>query len=132
MAQQTNLTVMKADGTTAVTFTAIQPASGDRQPAIWRNESVGAAIAHRPRFTLSSRKAGNGDGRWLDYEFTYPSTVTGSDGRISVAYKHVHKGSVLVLDNQPVADIAEGVAQAINLLDHADVVAAIKSQFAPT
>lgn len=132
MAQQTNLTVLKADGTTSVTFTAIQPASGDRNPAVWRNEAVGTAIAHRPRFTMSSRKAGNGDGRWVDYEFVYPSVVTGSDGRQSVAYKHVHKGSVLVLDNQPSADVSEAVAQAINLLDHADVVAAIKSQFAPT
>lgn len=132
MAQQTNLTVTKADGTTNVTFTAIQPASGDRSPAVWRNESVGTAIAHRPRFQLSSRKAGNGDGRWLDYEFLYPTTVTGSDGRVSVAYKLVHKGSILVLDNQPSADVAEGVAQSINLLDHPDVVAAIKSQFAPT
>jgi hypothetical protein len=132
LAQQTNLTVMKADGTTSVTYTAIQPASGDRQPAIWRNEAVGTAISHRPRFSLSSRKAGNGDGRWLDYEYYYPSTVTGADGRISVAFKLVHKGSVLVLDNQPAVDIAEGVAQSINLLDHPDVVAAIKSQFAPT
>lgn len=131
MAQQTNLVVTKADGTTSVTYTAIQPA-GEKSPAVWRNEAVGTAISHRPRFTMSSRKAGNGDGRWIDYEYTYPSTVTGSDGKVAVAHKLLHKGSILVLDNQPVTDIAEGVAQCANLLDHPDVVAAIKSQYAPT
>jgi hypothetical protein len=132
MGQQTNLTVKKADAATDVTYTAIQPSSGDKSPAIWRNEAVGAAISHRPRLAVSSRKAGNGDGRWVDYEYVFPTTVTGSDGRVSVAYRLIHKGSILVLDNQPSTDIAEGVAQSINLLDHPDIVAAIKSQYAPT
>lgn len=127
-----NLVVKKNDGTTDVTYTAEVPSSGDKNPAIWRNQSVGTAIAHRPTFALSSRTNGTGSARRLEGSVSYPSTVTGSDGKVTVSDRTlITIGGVIPL-GAPTADVNEAVAQAMNLFKTAVVTDSFKSGYAPT
>lgn len=127
-----NLTVKKNDGVTDVTFTAEVPSSGDKNPALWRNESVGTAISHRPTLSLSSRNNGTGTARRLDGSFTYPTTVTGTDGRVTVADKAIIGITGVIPLGMPVADINEAVSQAMNLFVTTLVKDSFKAGYAPT
>lgn len=132
MPQMADMTVMKNDGTTAVTFTAVQPAAGDKSPAIWRNEAVGTAAAHRPTFTCQARFNGNNTARKIDANLTYPTTYVGSDGRTYVGDKGLLHFDGTLPVNMDAASINELVAQAANLLKHALMQSAFKSGFAPS
>jgi hypothetical protein len=132
MPQMADMTVKKNDGTTDVTYTAVQPAAGDKSPAIWRNESVGTAASHRPTFTCQSRYNGNNTARKIDANLTYPTTYVGADGRTYVGDKGLlHMDGTLPV-NMDVTSINELVAQAANLLKHALMQSAFKSGFAPS
>jgi hypothetical protein len=126
-----NMTVKKNDTTTDVTFTGVQPAAGDRAPAVWRNESVGVAVNHRPRLTMQSRANGNGTARKVEVVLTYPSTyVDSTTGRTQVADVAILRVDATLPVNMPVADINEAVAQFGNLLDHTLVQDCLKAGYA--
>jgi len=127
-----NLVIKKNDGTTDVTYTAEVPSSGDKSPALWRNQSVGTAIAHRPTLTLSSRNNGTGTARRMDGKLVYPTTVTGTDGRVTVADKAIIEFGGLIPLNMAVADLNEAVAQAANAFKHTVVQDSFKAGYAPT
>jgi len=127
-----NLTVKKNDGVTDVTFTAEVPSSGDKNPALWRNQSVGTAISHRPTLTLSSRNNGTGTARRMEGQLVYPVTVTGTDGKVTVSDKAIVQISGVIPLGMPVTDINEAVAQAMNLFATTLVKDSFKSGYAPT
>lgn len=122
-----NLVVKKNDGVTDVTFTFQNPSSGDRSPAIWQNTAVGTAFSHRPTLRLVAREAAGGKSRRIEATFTYPTTSVGSDGKTYVAFQSIMLASWVIPKDQPSADVNEMVAQSINCLDHATIVACIQA-----
>jgi hypothetical protein len=127
-----NLTVKKNDGVTDVTYTAEVPSSGDKNPALWRNQSVGTAISHRPTLTLSSRSNGSGTARRMEGQLMYPTTVTGTDGKVTVADKAIIGITGVIPLGMAVTDINEAVSQAMNLFVTTLVKDSFKSGYSPT
>lgn len=132
MPQLANIVVKKNDGVTDVTFTGIQPSAGDKAPAIWRNESVGSAVAHRPTLVLSSRNNGTGTARRLEGQAVFPSTVTGTDGRVTVADRIIINVSGVIPNGVPSTEVNEAVSQALNLLAATLVKDSFKTGYAPS
>lgn len=126
----TNKTVKKNDGTTDIVFTAIQASGGDSSPAVYRSETVGTAVAHRPRLEVSSRANGPKTARRVEGVFYYPTTITGSDGKISVVDKAVGGFTFLGPLAMPSVDLNEAASQFSNLLGHADMKAMLKTGYA--
>lgn len=111
-----NITIKKNDGTTDVIYTAVSPSGGERSPAVWRNNTVGTAAAHRPTFQLSARKNGPGTARRMEGQYVYPTTITGTDGKISVADKAIFDITAVLPQGMPQTDLDEAVSQCFNLL----------------
>lgn len=132
MVAATNITVKKADGTTDVVYTLIAASGGDKQPAVWRNNSMGNAAGYRAELRESARLSGDGSSRAHDLRYTYPVTVTGSDGK-TVVFKRANftlTGSVPL--EMTDADVNEAVYQFFNLVASTLVKSSVASGFAPT
>lgn len=132
MPQVANITVKKNDGTTDVIYTAVAPSAGDKSPAIWRNTTVGNAAAHQPQVQMVSRANGLGTARRVEVTATYPTLVTGGDGKISVADKVVVTLSGVIPLGMPTIDVNEAVSQLLNFCAAALVKDSFKTGFAPT
>lgn len=132
MPQMANITVKKNDGTTDVLYTAVVPSAGDKTPAIWRNLTVGTAASHRPDLRIQSRDNGTNSARRVEGVFTYPTLVTGSDGKVNVADKLVLNISAVVPKGMPDVDVNEAVSQSANLIASALLKDTMKSGYAPT
>lgn len=133
MAQQANITIKKADGTTDVVFTALSPSAGDKTPAIWRSESVGSIAANRPLLSVSARASADKKARIVNVSYSFPETYTDSTtGLVKVNTSFRAQVQIVVPQNQTDASIQEAAAQFGNLMDHADIQMAIRSAIAPT
>lgn len=133
MPSMANITVKKADGVTDITFTALQPSSGDGVPAVWRSETVGTAAGHKPVVSVNSRWNGPKTARRVDFSFMYPEIFTDTGtGLTSVNNRVPITLSALIPTGVPDTIIAEAVAQAANLIDSSLVVDCMKSGYAPT
>lgn len=132
MPNQSNVTVKKNDGITDVIYTAVIPSSGDKSPAIWKNQTLGTAAAHRPEMKLQSRDNGTGLARRLDGAFMYPSLTVGTDGKTNVGDKLVASISILVPKGMPDAEVSEGVSQFVNLCASAPFKEAFMQGYAHT
>lgn len=132
MPNMANITIKKNDGTTDVVLTAVVPSAGDATPAIWRNQTVGTAAAHRPDFTMKSRNSGDQKSRRVDASTAYPTLVTDGTGKVSVADKATFTGSFGLPKGMPDADINEFVSQTCNWLVSTLVKDSIKSGYSPT
>jgi hypothetical protein len=126
------MTVKKNDGTTDVVYTLATPSSGDNTPAIWRNNTVGTAVAFRPEFRLLSKNNGPRTARRVEAQFVWPTTVTGSDGRVSVSDRLPISISAAVPNGMVDTEIAEAISQGMNLLVQTLVKDSFKSGFAPS
>lgn len=130
MPAMANITVKKNDGTTDVVYTAVQPSAGDKSPAVWQNQTVGTAVAHRPEFRATAQDNGTNTARRLSVAYVYPSLVNGTDGRVSVGDKVTFSGSFTLPKNMPVADTNEAASQLSNLIAAALVKEMLKSGYA--
>lgn len=131
MPTMANITVKKADGTTDVIYTAVAGSSGDKTPAIWRNQTVGTTPSEYPTLTLSSRSNGPGTARRVDFSYTWPTTSQDAGGNKVVDGRANFSGSYLVPQNQTQGVIQEQVYQACNLIASALVKSCIAEGFAP-
>lgn len=127
-----DIVVKKADGTTNVTYTAVASSAGEKSPAIWRNKTVGTAAGHQPTLQLSSRFNGTKTARRMDASGTYPSLVTGSDGKTAIADRVVLNLTGVIPMGMPSADVNEAVAQILNGFASTLFVGSVQSGFAPT
>lgn len=132
MPNMANITVKKNDGTTDVTYTAVVPSAGDKTQAIWKNQTVGTAMGHRPELRVLSRDNGTSTARRVEVEFTYPSLVVGSDGKTNIADRFGFVGSFLVPKGMADADINEAASQAVNLMASTLFKDSLKTGYAPT
>lgn len=132
MPNMANITVKKNDGTTDVIYTALVPSAGDKTPAIWKNQTVGTAMAHRPEMTLTSRDNGSSSARRVSDKFTYPTLVTDTQGKVTVADKLIIETTAIIPKGMPDADVNEAISQCANL--HASVLFkdSYKAGYAPT
>lgn len=132
MPSMANLTVKKNDGTTDVIYTAESPASGDRSPAIWRNNTVGSAAGHRPELRMTARSNALGTARRLDVSFVWKQTATDSTtGLTKVVNMIPFALTAPIPADMPATDVNEAVSQFFNCLNSATVKDAFKTGFAP-
>lgn len=133
MPSMANIVVKKADGTTDVTYTALQPASGDGVAAVWRNEAAGTSSAVKPTVSMSSRWNGPKTARRIDVSFVYPHTYTDANTGLALVKDKVPVTlSAVVPAAVPDTVVAEAVAQAMNLFDSTLFVDSVKTGYAPT
>lgn len=132
MPSMANITVKKNDGTTDVVYTALVPSAGDKSPAIWKNQTVGTSSSHRPELRLLSRDNGTGTARRITGTVAYPTLVTGSDGKVTVADRLVFDFQVAVPKGMPDSDVNEAVSQSCNLVASSLVKDCLKTGYAPT
>lgn len=76
MPQIGNLSAKKADNTTVVTLTAIQPNGGDSTPAIFADLTSGDAAAFRAHHQYSFKKSGDGRSKRVHFKSQIPQVVT--------------------------------------------------------
>lgn len=126
-----NITVKKADGTTDVTYTAIAGASGDKTPAVFRNNTVGTTTAERPVLQVQSMSNGPKTARRVNCDFVWPLVTTDAGGNKVVSGKMSGTASVLVPQNQDPAVIKEQAYQFGNLMAAALIKASFDEGFAP-
>lgn len=132
MPNMANVTIKKNDGATDVVYTAVVPSAGDKTPAIWKNQTIGTANAHRPELKLLSRENGTASARRVEGTFTYPTLVTGSDGKTNVADKVILNVSGVMPKGMPDVDVNEAVSQGFNLFAAALLKESFKTGYAPT
>lgn len=112
MSSIANITIKKNDGTTDVTYTGVQPSSGDGTPAVWKSQTVGSAPAHQPEFRLTSRESKKGASRALRSTFMYPQIATNSTtGITSVVEKAMASTDWDMPKSMSQADINEFASQ---------------------
>lgn len=123
-----NVTVKKADGTTDVTYTALNPAGGDGIPAIFRSETVGTSPGARPEVRVSAK--GVKTGREVRITAHYPNvkTVNGAEV-ITPGFKF--SGTFHLENAQIQSDINEGAAQFANFAASALIKACANTGFPP-
>lgn len=133
MPNMANITVKKADGTTDILWTALQPSSGDGVSAVWRSETAGVQANVKPTFALASRWNGPRTARRLDYSILYPQKYTDSaSGLDLVANRAILSGNFTLPTGIPDLIAAEAVAQSVNLLASALVKSCLQAGYAPT
>lgn len=76
MPQIGNLASKKADNTTAVTLTAIQPNGGDATPAVYVDMQSGDAAAFRSTHSYSFKKSGDGRSKRVHFKSAVPQVIT--------------------------------------------------------
>lgn len=132
MPQMANITVKKNDGTTDVVYTQVVPSAGDKSPAIWKNNTIGTAASHRPELKIVSRDNGLNTARRVELNYVYPTLVTGTDGKVSVADRLPITISASVPKGMPDADVNEAISQCMNLAGSVLLKDSFKSGYAPT
>lgn len=133
MPSMANITVKKADGTTDITFSALQPSSGDGVSATWRSETAGSQPNVKPTLAVSSRWNGPRTARRVDFSFMYPQKYTDSTTSLdAVANRLILSGNFLLPAAVPDSEISEAVAQGTNLLVSTLLRDVLKAGYAPT
>lgn len=131
MTAMANITVKKADGTTDIVWAGLSPSAGDKVPAIWRSQTVGASVAFRPEFKLTTSSPPNGNQRSSKATMVYPVVETIA-GKSSVLGYITFSGEFKVLNLAPDVDAGEAVYQCMNLLGSSLIKQSVKEGFAPT
>lgn len=134
MPTQANITIKKADTTTDITYTGIQPSSGDGVQAVWKSTTVGTAQAHQPELRCSAKQVPGGGGkREVTLTFVYPSIATNTTtSTTSVVFKEMGRLVMTLEPQAPTTDVAEATAQFTNLLASAHVKAILLGMYGPT
>jgi hypothetical protein len=132
MPNQAAITVKKNDGTTDITYTNVQPSSGDGVQAIWKSLTVGTAPAHQPELRCSARTV-SGNKREVRYTFVYPEISTNSTtGQTSVSFKELCSASFTQDLASSSVTINEAFAQFSNLIASAHAKAISQGGYGPT
>lgn len=112
-----NIVVKKNDGTTDITYTGVQPSSGDNSPAIWKSSTIGNAPAHQPEVRLSARDGQKGATRELRLTAKYPqistNTTTGVTSVVGTATAAV---TWVIPKTMATSDINEFASQIANVV----------------
>lgn len=128
MAALANIVVKKNDNTTDITYTGVNPSSGDGTPAIWKSASVGSALAHQPELRLSAKPAAKGANRALRATYSYPQIAMNSTtGVTSIVNRAFASADFNFPTEMTQADVNEFAAQFVNLLASSLVKSCVQS-----
>lgn len=123
-----NITVKKADGTTDVVYTALNPAGGDGIPAIFRSQTVGTSPSARPELRISGKSVKSGREIRITAQFPNVKTV----GGVETVLKGSSLSATFHLENaQSQIDIDEAAAQFGNLMASVLVKSCFNTGFPP-
>lgn len=131
MAQASNITIKKADGTTDVTYTVQIASGGDKSPAIWQELTAGTAPVDRPTFKVDSAWNGAKTARRVHARMEFPYSVTNPDGTTTVVNRCLYEANAVIPQNVPDTTAAEAVAQTANLLASALIKGSFATGYAP-
>lgn len=133
MPSMADITVKKDDGTTNVTFVALNPSSGDTVPAYWRQDAMGAQANLRATLALKSTWNGPRDARRVEGVYQYPFVSTDTTtGLTSVVSRVPISFSATIPQRITDTVVAEAVSQWANLMASSLIKACCKAGFAPT
>jgi hypothetical protein len=117
MPAMASITVKKDDTSTDVIYVAIQASSGDKSPAIWRQDGFGGTPGQRPELRISAASNGNNTGRKLTGSYTYPHTYVEAVSGLTKVNSRANAQFTVALPNEfPDANAAEFGAQFGNLM----------------
>lgn len=131
MAQATNLTVKKADGTTDVTYALISASAGDKSPAIWQQAAASLIPAFRPNYALDSAWNGSKTARRVHSRLLMPYVATLSDGTQSLLNRCLLDITGVFPQDIPSGLVMECVYQGANLFNTALVKESFSSGYSP-
>lgn len=127
-----NIVVKKNDGTTDVTFTAIEGRSGDN-PARWKAPALGATPLTQPELRIGSKTMQNSDKGKVIATFVYPySVVNSTTGVTSIESRELFRLEYTGDNAIPSAVRDEAVSQGMNLLASSSVKTMLKELAAAT
>lgn len=130
MANMADVTIVKADGTTNVTFTALTPSAGDTTPARWAQNATETVANLRPTAEMRARYNGNRSARHVSVVTKFPEVVTVDGVKVVRGIVPFTTDGVIPLQVDD-AWINEAVAQHANFFKAALIQAAAKSGYAP-
>lgn len=124
----TDITVKKADGTTDITYTALNPAGGDGIPAIFRSQTIGLSPAARPEVRVSAKATKTG--REVRVTGQYPKVTT--VGGVETIGRGLRVSMSVVQENsQEQSQTDEGATQLLNVCASSLIKACAKTGFPP-
>lgn len=133
MPSMADIVIKKDDGTTNVTFVALNPSSGDSVPAYWRQEAMGTQANLKATCALRAAWNGPRDARRVQMDVSYPHVSTDTTtGLTSVVARIPFQITATVPASVPDTVVAEAVSQSANLLASTLAKACFKAGFAPT
>lgn len=132
MPTMANIVVKAADLTTDKTYTAVQGAGADGEPAFWRLSGVGDSPAHYPQFECKSKWNQQKTARRVEGLFKYPHIALNSDtGLYEIRSVPVFSFSGGVPSNVPLDVMAEVATQFGGLLYSSLMIQCNKNGYAP-
>lgn len=132
MPQAADIIVKKNDGATNITYTSVSPASGSN-PAVWKSQSVGTAMAHQPELRLVSKDANKGLKRNLHGTYKYPQISTNTTTGVTSVVSAVSASVDFNFDKTMAqSDLNEAAAQFGNLMAAALIQACLKAGYSAT
>lgn len=129
MAAIANIVVKASNGTTDVTFTALQGATAD-EPAFWQDIASSLIYNNRDILKFRSRNNGTKTARRIEIDAIFP--VRRVENGIEMNKGTIPLSFTVPLPNWATdAEVSEAVDRFINLLSSAHVRSHIKGRFAP-
>lgn len=125
-----DITIKAADGSTDVTYTALQGAAGPGNPAIFRNETVGSSNAQRPSLLVRATDNANKTSRRVRVDFSWP-IVSEVGGVQTFVGRMAGEATVVIPQSQGASVIEEQAAQFSNLVGSALIRECFSTGYAP-
>jgi hypothetical protein len=133
MAAIADISVTKADNTTAIVWSGIAGSGGDSSPAVWKSNTAPGTAGQRPVLTMTVKSNKAGDVRRADVSLTFPEVYTETTTSLTkVNSKANFQLSFALPQSMAQATINEAVSQGLKLLASSLVVSSIQAGFAPT
>lgn len=133
MPQLANLLIYKADPAFTTTYTGVAPSAGADSPAVWRDNSRGTALNHRPELRLTAKPGSNGKSDRMRATFVYPMIATNSaTGLTSVVDKASGSVDWIIPQGMNQVDVVEFAHQFVNLLGSGVFRACVEERFSAT
>lgn len=133
MPQMADIIVKKNDGTTNVTYSAVNPSSGDKTAAVWKSLAVGTAPAHNPELRATGKETQRGTHRQVHLTYQYPQLYTDSTTTLTMVQDRGRADATFDFPKSMTqADINELVSQFANLVSSTLIKDSAKSGYAPS
>lgn len=130
MGQISDLNITKADGTTAVVYSAMVPSSGDRVPAIFRKVDT-VLPGNRATVQVVARWNAARTARRVEMQISHPYVKTVTDGEVSES-KSICSLSFVLPQDIPESEVSEHVNDVVKLLGSSVLTSTLESGYAPT